>query len=378
VLNESAQIMATMHFGVFGERQDTTNWQTTLTAGLYAPLNNITTRGFTGHEQVDDVGIIHMNGRIYDAKLGRFLQADPIVQAPKNTQNLNRYSYVLNNPLSYTDPSGYSFRDLLGIVQAVVRIFASDGYDIDAWRDLVESTKNLFDSPNRQQIVLPPGITVGSFTSQVSVPTRNPTGATSDEVTNGFTDVTTATVGRTYSEQTGGNFTNGAGTSAFSNGINANSTPSGEVVGNPKLDAEAQAVLSEVKSHRSRESGVAVMQNGTKVAPTVCSNDACDFDIDMSKVKFVVHRHVESNYPDSRHAKAITVRRELPGPGDHAFPVISNAPNYYESPTGAFRVLEFIGGKWRVRTISGPAVSPDWHPNDAIYEPRRRSERGGR
>jgi hypothetical protein len=48
-----------------------------------------------------------MNGRIYDAKLGRFLQADPIVQAPKNSQNLNRYSYVLNNPLSYTDPSGF-------------------------------------------------------------------------------------------------------------------------------------------------------------------------------------------------------------------------------------------------------------------------------
>jgi len=50
-----------------------------------------------------------MNGRIYDPKLGRFLQADPIVQAPKNSQNLNRYSYVLNNPLSYTDPTGFSF-----------------------------------------------------------------------------------------------------------------------------------------------------------------------------------------------------------------------------------------------------------------------------
>jgi hypothetical protein len=48
-----------------------------------------------------------MNGRIYDPKLGRFLQADPFVQAPENAQNLNRYSYVLNNPLSYTDPSGY-------------------------------------------------------------------------------------------------------------------------------------------------------------------------------------------------------------------------------------------------------------------------------
>ncbi len=48
-----------------------------------------------------------MSGRIYDPTIGRFLQADPFVQAPNNTQNYNRYSYVLNNPMSSTDPSGY-------------------------------------------------------------------------------------------------------------------------------------------------------------------------------------------------------------------------------------------------------------------------------
>lgn len=51
-----------------------------------------------------------MNGRIYDPTLGRFLQADPFIQAPMNSQNYNRYSYVLNNPLSMTDPSGYIFK----------------------------------------------------------------------------------------------------------------------------------------------------------------------------------------------------------------------------------------------------------------------------
>ncbi len=55
------------------------------------------------------VDIIHMNGRIYDGKLARFLQADPIIQEPNNSQSLNRYSYVINNSLSYTDPTGYSF-----------------------------------------------------------------------------------------------------------------------------------------------------------------------------------------------------------------------------------------------------------------------------
>ena len=66
-----------------------------------------TTRGYTGHEMLDAHGIIHMNGRIYDPKLGRFLQADPIVQFPHYSQGWNTYSYVLNNPLTYTDPSGY-------------------------------------------------------------------------------------------------------------------------------------------------------------------------------------------------------------------------------------------------------------------------------
>ena len=50
-----------------------------------------------------------MNGRIYDPELGRMLSPDPFVQVPEYSQNFNRYSYVLNNPLNLTDPTGYSF-----------------------------------------------------------------------------------------------------------------------------------------------------------------------------------------------------------------------------------------------------------------------------
>jgi len=53
-----------------------------------------------------------MNGRIYDPTLGRFLQADPFIQAPGNSQSYNRYSYIMNNPLSGTDPSGFIFSKL--------------------------------------------------------------------------------------------------------------------------------------------------------------------------------------------------------------------------------------------------------------------------
>jgi len=64
---------------------------------------------FTGTELDLETGFYHMGARYYWPKLGRFISPDPIVPDPANSQALNRYSYVLNNPLRYTDPSGYSW-----------------------------------------------------------------------------------------------------------------------------------------------------------------------------------------------------------------------------------------------------------------------------
>ena len=83
----------------------------------YNPWGNMTVthndigfiRGYTGHEMLTDFGLINMNGRTYDPLLGRFLSPDNYVQIPENSQNFNRYSYCLNNPLKYTDPSGEVF-----------------------------------------------------------------------------------------------------------------------------------------------------------------------------------------------------------------------------------------------------------------------------
>ena len=58
---------------------------------------------------LNDFDIINMNGRLYDPVLGRFLSPDNFVQMPDNVQSYNRYSYCLNNPLKYTDPSGEAF-----------------------------------------------------------------------------------------------------------------------------------------------------------------------------------------------------------------------------------------------------------------------------
>jgi RHS repeat-associated protein len=100
-----------MSFDVFGARRDAKTWARDFSDQAKF-TSNITLRGYTGHEQMDEVGLVHMGGRIYDPILGRFLQADPMVQAPENIQNLNRYSYVVNNPLNKTDPSGYIFATL--------------------------------------------------------------------------------------------------------------------------------------------------------------------------------------------------------------------------------------------------------------------------
>ena len=73
---------------------------------------------------LDELGIIHMNGRVYDPLIGRFMSADPFIQAPDNLQSYNRYAYVFNNPLFYTDPSGFSWwTNIRGIViQAVAAV----------------------------------------------------------------------------------------------------------------------------------------------------------------------------------------------------------------------------------------------------------------
>lgn len=64
-------------------------------------------RGFTGHEHLYAFGLINMNGRMYDPQTSSFLSVDAYVQSPDNSQSFNRYAYCMNNPLIYTDPSGW-------------------------------------------------------------------------------------------------------------------------------------------------------------------------------------------------------------------------------------------------------------------------------
>ena len=99
---ETGAVIERLSYDPHGKRR-LSDWQ----AGTPVSPNAETPRGFTGHEHLDSVGLIHMNGRIYDPMLGRFLSADPLVPDPLTAKSFNRYSYVHNNPLSFTDPSGF-------------------------------------------------------------------------------------------------------------------------------------------------------------------------------------------------------------------------------------------------------------------------------
>jgi RHS repeat-associated protein len=66
-----------------------------------------TDRGYTGHEEMDEVSLVNMNGRVFDAQLGRFLSADTTIARAYDPQSLNRYAYASNNPMGRIDPSGH-------------------------------------------------------------------------------------------------------------------------------------------------------------------------------------------------------------------------------------------------------------------------------
>ncbi len=115
ITNSQAEVVSHQNFRPFGERRAQI-YAAGFNAGNTSAINSVLqhiNRGFGGHEELASVGLIHMNGRVYDAKLGRFASADPHIQAPNNSQSYNRYSYVLNNPLKYTDPSGFFFKKIL-------------------------------------------------------------------------------------------------------------------------------------------------------------------------------------------------------------------------------------------------------------------------
>ncbi|MCH9663615.1 MAG: FG-GAP-like repeat-containing protein [Gammaproteobacteria bacterium] len=118
VTDSRGRIIRRLSYDSWGVRRNSGNWRewsatqlTNFTEGRLRGADiraSITELGFTGQEMIDSAGLVHMNGRLYEPESGRFVQADPVVSNPSDSQMLNRYSYVRNNPLNAVDPSGFS------------------------------------------------------------------------------------------------------------------------------------------------------------------------------------------------------------------------------------------------------------------------------
>ncbi|HZI11832.1 MAG TPA: ribonuclease domain-containing protein, partial [Myxococcus sp.] len=104
VTNEAGAVLERFAYEPFGKRRHPNG--SLDTSGALKGTN--TNRGYTASEQLDDLGLIHMNGRVYDPVIGRFMSADPSVPHPEDPQSFNRYSYTRNNPLAFFDPTGFT------------------------------------------------------------------------------------------------------------------------------------------------------------------------------------------------------------------------------------------------------------------------------
>ena len=93
-----------LSYDPWGRRRNTTDFG-------YDNIAYTFDRGYTLHEHYEEFDLINMNGRLYDPILGRMLSPDIVVQDEQSSQAYNRYSYCFNNPLRFTDPSGYVVED---------------------------------------------------------------------------------------------------------------------------------------------------------------------------------------------------------------------------------------------------------------------------
>jgi RHS repeat-associated protein len=101
VTDQTGTLVERLSYDAWGRRRNTngSDSSTFITA--------LDDRGYTDQEELDSIGLINMNGRIYDPTIARFMSADPTVQSPFKLQSHNRYAYVRNRPLSGTDPTGF-------------------------------------------------------------------------------------------------------------------------------------------------------------------------------------------------------------------------------------------------------------------------------
>lgn len=133
--NDAGSLQQEFSYDSWGRRRNPVTWAYYESSTSVQPLAN---QGFCEHEHIDLSELINMNGRMYDPVIGRFISPDPFVQAPGYSQNLNRYTYCLNNPLTYKDESGEFFIIDDWIIGGIKGLFNGDGF----WKSANRHAKN--------------------------------------------------------------------------------------------------------------------------------------------------------------------------------------------------------------------------------------------
>ncbi|MCC7309115.1 MAG: hypothetical protein IT173_16255 [Acidobacteria bacterium] len=102
--NERGVVVNRRDFMPFGEEINGVGGRTT---GLNYGSDSVRQK-FTGYERDNESALDFAQARYYNSSHGRFTSVDPYTPSQKvsNPQSLNRYSYVLNDPLNSVDPSG--------------------------------------------------------------------------------------------------------------------------------------------------------------------------------------------------------------------------------------------------------------------------------
>jgi RHS repeat-associated protein len=113
ITNSSGATLVGESFAAYGSRRNPTTWSGAPSGSDLTTIAGITRHGYTFQDALGTMGLNDMVGRVQDAITGRFLSADPTIPHPMDPQSYNAYSYVVNNPLTYTDPTSFTPCSLL-------------------------------------------------------------------------------------------------------------------------------------------------------------------------------------------------------------------------------------------------------------------------
>ncbi|MET3109511.1 RHS repeat-associated protein, partial [Oxalobacteraceae bacterium GrIS 1.18] len=340
-------------YDAWGNRRNAVGAPVSIATTKAAQVDETTdNKGYTGAEQITSLELVHLNGRVYDPLIGKFLSPDPHVTDPKNGQNYNRYSYVLNNPMNLTDPTGFDHIVDDWYEEGAGGGGGGGGGDYgEGYTDYSGGSESTSDSSPKE-------VTPEKTGTDSTTKTEQKTPSQQIHDSEGWTVVmygsgpgpgaSAGAAGGASGGAEGAANTTATLTAAGATDVSGQAqTTRANIVGSPTTDAAALSAMGTLSNSGSSEQGLVGLTNGN-IVPIPggdCDNSHCDFNVSPGSVLFTDHTHVpadRSDYSNPALANYVTGLRSMPGPGDGQAVLITNAPAYIQTPTGTNIVLEYI------------------------------------